>query len=241
MISEFSPSAIINGSLNILVKNFVPFVIIACICLGPTIAFTIIATVSPETVLAMGGSTVNLIERLLTLVEGPLLTGALSYAVMQYLRKRPVEVGSAMSVGFRRLLPLLGVAICSGLFILVGFILLIIPGFIFYCMVYVAAAACVVEGTGVFESMKRSRTLTEGFRWRIFCIIVFMVILGFLVGAIAGFTLAMIGSPIVTVLGLLVIQIISTMWGSVAASLSYYHLRSLKESVEVDEVAQIFD
>ena len=36
-------------------------------------------------------------------------------------------------------------------------------------------------------------------------------------------------------------QSIRTAWNATAAALSYYHLRSLKESVGVEDVAAVFD
>lgn len=36
-------------------------------------------------------------------------------------------------------------------------------------------------------------------------------------------------------------SVVTSAWGSSAACVAYYHLRSVKESVDVEEVASVFD
>jgi len=53
----------------------------------------------------------------------------------------------------------------------IGFILLVVPGFIIATMVYVAIPVAVVERPGVMTSLHRSRDLTEGNKGSLFWIL----------------------------------------------------------------------
>ncbi len=244
MVTEFRAGAVLNDALRILGRNFVTLMILTIICNAPVLAVEAIGLADNSP--AVPGqreqaSPTAAIAALLGLICGPLLTGALSFAVFQTLRGKDPAIGEALSVGFRRILPLLGVAICSGLFVGVGFLLLIIPGLIFACMVYVASPVCVVEREGVFASMRRSRELTREYRMTIFGILALMILLSFGIGMAVGFVAVGVGSPIFTLVATRGLQLIATAWGSTAAVVAYYHLRSIKESVDVDEIAKVFE
>ena len=49
-----------------------------------------------------------------------------------------------------------------------GFFLLITPGVIVFCMLYVATQAAVLERPGVRGALRRSRELTRGHRFEMF-------------------------------------------------------------------------
>jgi uncharacterized membrane protein len=46
-------------------------------------------------------------------------------------------------------------------------VLLIVPGLILYTMWFVGFPACVVERLGPWTSLRRSRELTKGYRWKV--------------------------------------------------------------------------
>ena len=69
----------------------------------------------------------------------------LVYGSMQALRGQQVTVGECLSEGLKRLGAALGVAILSGIGIVFGMILLIVPGLILAAMWAVAVPAAVIE------------------------------------------------------------------------------------------------
>ena len=90
------------------------------------------------------------------------------------LQGQHASIGACISTGIVRLLPVLGVAILQMLAIAGGFIAIIIPGLIVYCMLYVATQASVLERPGIVGALKRSRELTDGHKMEIFGIVVVM-------------------------------------------------------------------
>jgi hypothetical protein len=241
MIAEFRAGAVLSESLKILTRNFGTFFTIGLVCYFPLIIFGFYAVMAEEQGEPLNPNLVMAIQNLLGLIVGPLLTGALAFAVFQALRGKPVGINEAIGIGFRRILPLLGVAICSGLFIFAGLIMLVIPGIIFACMVYVASVVCVVEQQGVFASMTRSRELTAGNRSAIFSILFMIFLLSLAIGFVIGIALGASGSRYVIFGGITVLQLLVTIWSSAATVVAYYHLRSLKESIDVEDIAKVFE
>ena len=64
-----------------------------------------------------------------------------------------------------------GLGLLTGLAIIVGMIVLIVPGVILSIWWAVALPALMREDLGVSEAMERSKDLTEGNRWRVFGLI----------------------------------------------------------------------
>jgi hypothetical protein len=71
-----------------------------------------------------------------------------------------------------------------------------------------------------------------------------MFVLGFLWLALIlliRFTFEVHQSVLALALLTLAVQFVATMWNSTAAVVAYYHLRSLKESIDVDDIAKVFE
>jgi hypothetical protein len=186
----------------------------------------------------------NLISLGLGFLLTPIQTGAVTFGVFQHLRGQRASLGDCLSAGFSRMLPVIGVALSSGIIILVGYVLLIIPGIIFNCMLYISVPAAVVERGGVLESLGRSRLLTRNNRLQIFGLLFLMGIIGAAINAALriAFLVGGRGSGLTTYMAAtLFVNIVIGIWHSSAACITYYHLRSMKESVDIEEVASVFD
>jgi hypothetical protein len=96
------------------------------------------------------------------------ISGVLTYGVVMELRGQHASMGSCIAMGLRRFLPALGVSFLSVLAIGGATLLLIIPGIIVYCMLYVAVQASVMERPGLLGALRRSRELTAGNKMNIF-------------------------------------------------------------------------
>jgi len=240
MIAEFSAGKIVNDSFKLYLKNFVPLFTITFLCCIPLFAASGYFTATGEILSNPFRSAGVLLA--ISLIVTPLSTGALTHSVYQSLRSKPVSVGESLSVGLRRFAPVLGVAICTMLFVIAGCILLLIPGLILACLLYVASPVCVVEKKGVFESMQRSRTLTSGRKWQIFVIMFGINLLMGIVGRIVEMAAPTSEGQAYLMLGVqFFIQTITAGWNATAAALSYYHLRSIHESVDIEDIAAVFD
>lgn len=238
MISEFSAGKIFNDSFKLYSKHFPVLFAITVTCCLPYFAADVYLKTSGEAETNAARST--LVLALISMICTPLATGALTFSVYQSLRSKPVTIGESLTAGFARFLPLLGVAVCAGLFITAGMVLLLIPGIMLATLLYVASPVCVVEKKGVFASMQRSRTLTSGRKWQIF-VVMFGIGLVLWIFLFA-FMIAIPRTNKSLNLGVeLVWQTIFTGWNATAAALSYYHLRSIHESVDIEDIANVFD
>lgn len=99
----------------------------------------------------------------------PLLSGALIYAVLNYLRTGAFPaLGDSYRWAFKRWDR---VILCSVLFkivVIAGTVALVIPGIIFSLMFALVIPIAVIERTPTFEAFSRSSSLTKNYRWQIF-------------------------------------------------------------------------
>jgi membrane-anchored glycerophosphoryl diester phosphodiesterase (GDPDase) len=132
------------------------------------------------------------------------------------------------------------VGLVAGLYIVLGVLLLVIPGIYFATVLFVAVPCAVVEHCGVFEAMRRSRELTEGYRGQILWLLIMLFLLGVAVGMLVNvftggkFTLMAIGVEFLTDCWVAVI------WAT-AGSIAYFRLRQIKEGLDFEELSSVFD
>jgi Uncharacterised protein family (UPF0259) len=101
------------------------------------------------------------------------LTGALVEAVADIRDGREdLTISDTFSKVWPRVWPLLGASILAGLGIAVGFVFLIVPGFILLTWWALIPPAIVLEKKGVMDSFGRSRELVRGNGWSVFGVII---------------------------------------------------------------------
>ena len=183
-----------------------------------------------------------------------LVQGALVRATTAYARGERATISESALAGLRAALPLLGLAIVTGVAVVFGLILLLVPGVILYIMWSVAAPALVEERRGVFSSLGRSRQLTKGARWKVFGLQLLILVFVWIVAAVIGFILLAVGLGRSSgtpgglfggfTMGLIVVQLISstiitTFWSAIQTSL-YVELRDWKDGTSPDRLSDIF-
>lgn len=113
------------------------------------------------------------------------LSGLLTMWTMSalYLKQRAVgvdeqlSVGDALKIALRRLPPLLGASILFVLAVVVGFILLLVPGLILTVSLMMYMALLLFENKGAVESLTGSHKLVWGNWWRSSAILTVALIL----------------------------------------------------------------
>jgi hypothetical protein len=105
---------------------------------------------------------------LIETVFGPIYCGALVYALAQLKNGRRPSYFEAISVGLRTWGRLFSARFLAGLWIVVGLILLVVPGIVLMVRYAFINAVVVLEGVGGDSARRRSAELTRGFRWQIF-------------------------------------------------------------------------
>jgi hypothetical protein len=235
---DFRVGQVISRSFTLLFRHFLTFFIVTLIAFSPLL------------LLRQGSATAETdpVQALITLGLGFVLLMVLSmfssaiilHGTFQDMRNRPVNLLESLKVAFRRFLPLLVLAMLESVLMVLGLILLIVPGLILYTMWLVAVAACVVERTGPWRSLRRSQELTKGHRWKIFGLFLLLILLSLInpllqlaLTAAAGATAGAIGNAIWTAIG--------SAFSSVVIAVTYYDLRVAKEGIDIEQIASVFD
>ena len=120
-----------------------------------------------------------------------------------------------------------------------GMMLCIIPGIIVAITLSVSVPVAVEEKPGVFASLRRSGELTKGYRDQIFG--VFFVIGAINIALAFGFNMLAYVSPSASLVLNAIREVLNTGISATASAFIYYQLRSVKESLDLDELASVFD
>lgn len=183
---------------------------------------------------------------LLTIIGGVIMQGVVTDVVIADLQRRKPSIGAAVRTAGGVFLVLLGLSILSGLGMMIGLILLIVPGVILALIWSVAAPVVVAEKKGVFDALSRSRTLTRDNRLMILLMFVIAfianIVLGMLIGVLIGALGGLIGA--MSWATIIITAVSSTLgaiiWGALAAAL-YVELRIVKEGGGRESIASVFD
>src|SRR5260370_15008238 len=189
----------------------------------------------------------------LTIALSTLSQAIVLYGAFQDMRGRPVSLADCLKVGLQRFFPIIGIAISMGLAVMLASMLLIFPGLMLYVMWFVATPVCVVEQMGPFRSLGRSRQLTKGHRWKIFGLILLILLPALIVGAIVGVvTVATLGPAgflaLPAALASPLAPGVNLSWGAawgafyaVMVVVTYHDLRVAKEGVDTEQIAAVFE
>ena len=236
--SDFKVGRVLNRTSSLLARNFLTFFIVTAVAYLPTLLMT-----KSSTDAAASGEGLGLFLFLLFLavVLSMLSQAVVVYGAFQDMRGRPVNLTELLQVGLNRFFPIVGLAIAMSVLIVLGFILLIIPGLYLLTMWFVATPACVVEQLGPSDSMRRSAELTRGYRWKMFGLMLVLLVISAVVTPLIDSTLEDMGGGAVPLIAGL---IWNGVWGAfyaIAAVVSYHDLRVAKEGVNTAQIAAVFD
>jgi len=189
---------------------------------------------------------------LIFLLFSMLVQGALTRATISYASGQRASFAQCVGTGFAFLLPLLGMTILLGLGLMVGFLVFLVPGIILFLMWSVAGPALVAERSGVIAAFGRSRALTKGARWKIFGLMLLILVLVWIFSAVIGAvtvagdfmaqTEAMARGTLPTsflIFSALSNTIIIAFWSTVQASL-YLSLSQWKDGPDTRALAEMF-
>jgi hypothetical protein len=181
----------------------------------------------------------GLIGGLTTIVLAALLQSALIRATIEDLNGRQPSIGDCISTAISVLLPAIGMSLLAGIGIMIGFVLLVVPGIVLALRWCIAVPALVQERQGVLGSMGRSAALTKGSRWALLGLFLILVVAALAIQWVFGMVALLLGSTLGVVVGALVQSILSMVF-STATAVSYVELRQVKEGTSVQDLAEIF-
>ncbi|MBI1407100.1 MAG: hypothetical protein GC145_13360 [Caulobacter sp.] len=193
---------------------------------------------------------------LVSLICSMTLQAAIIHGAVLDMNGRKARFADCLATGIRHFLPVLAISLLSGLGIVLGTLMLVIPGIFLAIAWVVVVPVRVVEHTGVFESFGRSMRLTEGSRWQILLLFIIFMVLSWIFGAIimaialgvaGGFGgLASLQGPstamtIVQVVISPIVGAVSAMLGASGVAAIYSELRTIKEGVVPEQLTSVFD
>jgi uncharacterized membrane protein len=189
--------------------------------------------------------------------------GALVRATVAYSQGRKASFAESAMAGLAVVLPLFLLALLSALGFVVGLLLLVVPGIMLYVMWSVAAPALVEERLGPIEAIRRSHYLTRGARWKIFAVMLVLVVIYWLFTTATQMLSMMflapgpmevdVGDPGMDpmrdamssfMVGVLMVNVVSgtitsAFWGVMMSSF-YVELRNWKDGPQTEQLAEIF-
>jgi uncharacterized membrane protein len=172
-------------------------------------------------------------------VLGNFAQAVMIHRAFQDMRLRgAVSLIESLNVSLRQFWTLIGLAFAS-LLVVVG-LLLVLPGLILATTWFVALPVCIVEQLGLLASLRRSLKLTEGHRWKLFGLMLLLLIPS-LIGWAVGYWLSAAAMPVVGTVGELLFDTVSTAFTAATLIVTYHELRVIKEGADFEHVAVVFD
>lgn len=233
---RFEVGKILSEMFSIYFSNFIAFVLLTAIAQSPVYllqAYSVASAGDPQKMLLLQG--------LAGLASGlcqQLAAAAITFGVFQQMRGQDTSIGDCLGRGFASIGSVLLLAIVTTIGIWAGLIVCIVPGILLALRWAVSVPAAVEERSGVFGSMQRSTYLTEGYRGDIFGVyfVLGILILGSaFVAALAAGSDQALEAVLTGIVGLLTTGLSAT-----ATAVMYYRLRSIKESIDVDQISSVF-
>jgi hypothetical protein len=192
--------------------------------LMPAAAVVFVFTGILTAVLVTAAPALALLAVVVGLVATTLFTGMVVELVADVQDgRRDATVGQLL----RAVTPVLGqlilVGILAGVGVVVGFILLIIPGLILITLWSVAAPVVVLERPGALAALGRSRELVRGNGWQVFGVILVLDILVVIVASAIELAADSAGSG-VGIVARVIVVVLTAPLSALAAAVLYFEL-----------------
>jgi hypothetical protein len=258
VFEPMSVGQILDRTFRIYREDFLHFVTIVAVIQVPVALLRLavprlVAAFVPAGGGASGGAVVaavvgGLVAFFLLIIAQSLSSGALVKSVSEAYLGNEVSVGEA----YRFVLPKVGTLVWASILVfvvvLIGYMLLIVPGVIFSLWLMLTTQAIIVEGRPASAAMGRSKALTSGNLGKVFGLAFVIFIISIIISAVftfvgglafagalaAGATVASLVSEIISVIGQILVAPIS----ATAFILLYYDLRIRKEGFDLEMLAQ---
>lgn len=174
----------------------------------------------------------------------PIASGAATYAISERYLGNGVTIGASLRQGLSRFWTLSVAQITATIRVLIGFVLLIIPGILWTLSYSLIVPAILVEGQKAGPSLRRSSDLVKGQRGKVFLVLLavnlLQVILAGGIAMISGlfFTTETGGSGILNSAMNNLMSIFLTPFGIIATILLYYDMRIRKEGFDLEMLSR---
>jgi hypothetical protein len=198
-----------------------------------------------------GGSTGGILPLLLTSLIGVLAelisVGAIFKLLLDAYLGRRVDLRESLSFAASKVGSLLWLSILSAIIVIVGFVLIIVPGVYALVALSVAVPVLMFEGLTGMAAMRRSQQLVSGLWWstfgRLICAYIVYFVAVLVIGAVVGALIYGLAGSSVTFYLLLtsvaagIGTILATPFISSVVAVIYIDLRVRKEALDLELLA----
>lgn len=243
-IRAMSVGEIVDTSFRIVRNHFVPLVGMSAAIYLPFTLFQAYWMTSMQASVAAGGkldigalSVTFGAGMLVLMVVMPIVSAAIAHAVGEAYLGRPVSIGGSLREAMKIFLPIVGTGILSGLILMVGLLLFVVPGIWFALGIMVLYAINIVERSFGMTAIRRSLDLMKGQRGRGFLLYLLVIIVSMVLGGIFGLVGAI--SPW---LGAVLQGLASAITGAFTGAVFivfYFDIRCRKEAFDVEHLARL--
>jgi len=258
-MGTFEIGRVISRAFDVITGNAATFFALAVIASLPTVAFRYFSLVRPQVVVAnsqelfgpnmlTGFIGMAVLGFFIYYIFANLLAAALTHGTIVALNGRKPTIGECMATGLRHAIPLAVITFLATLGLMLGFVLLIVPGLILITMWAVLTPVRVAEQTSIMETFSRSAELSSGFRWHIFGLLVIYALIAWAVGLVVALVAGastLGGDPTHVSLAFVIVEgigtILTSLFGSTVIASTYYELRTAKEGVAPEQLASVFE
>jgi uncharacterized membrane protein len=245
-LRPLSMGEILDVSFQLYRRHFAALAMVALICSGLPVLLSLFIEAS-------GGMLQHVWLTLayygIFVVLSAIATAATVFIVSESYLGRPLSAGEALNRATPFLWRVIACSILTGLLVMVGFLLFLVPGIVLLCGLILAFPALVLEpGSTASGALARSWALTRGSRWRIFGMLLTLGLLLYvpIVALTALAALVLPDAPTGSVMsgGLIglvmaaVVQLFLYPLFYCVLTVSYYDLRVRKEGFDLEVLAQ---
>ena len=135
-----------------------------------------------------------------------------------------LSIGQTLSAAWQVIWPVAGVSILAGLAIVVGLLLLIVPGLFLITIWAVIVPCIVIERARVFSSFGRSQGLVRGNGWNVFGILVITFLILFAAQLIVGLILSALSQALSTAISTVVTGALVAPFQALVVTTIYFRL-----------------
>lgn len=241
ILRPLSYGDIFDETFDLYKKNFVLFAGISAVVQIPVYAI----------IYGIRGNVASVVVSILSMIATYFVLAATTYAISQVYLGNQVTIAESYKTVSRSVWPLFCNMFVAGLHILIGLILLIVPGVILSLRYSFVAQVYILEGLGGGDGRARSTYLAKENMGRIFIVgllmgILVMIITGILSAPIVALIPAMtshpqeVGGALSFTYGVYegVVRAIVGPLGTIAMVLLYYDLRVRKEGFDIQMLAK---
>ena len=156
---------------------------------------------------------------------------------------RRASLGTTFAFMLRCALPVMALTLATDLGVVVGLVLLVIPGVVVFLNWLVAVPARAAEGPGVQRAMARSRELVLGNRWRCFALFILTYLLPFGALSAAEAVIAAFGygdGSLPDLAAVAVFTAAASVLYTVAMAVAFVRLRELRDGEDASGIEAVF-